>query len=186
MTVVIMIQEEDKIYLASDMNVLNNEGDGDHLSSSSFKKIFTMGPMTIGACGSVRLLQLIKHSITYSDDYDESSTEHLLWRFTEDLFALLSVRTLDRIDNLDGELLVVVNGEAFHILIPDLSVVQIDTPYFVIGCGEDFALGSLYSTNKGRMKPKRRIEEAMAASSFNDFRIGSKADIWEVDINGKA
>lgn len=62
-----------------------------------------------------------------------------------------------------GEFLIGFRGRLFT-LFSDFQVAEAMFPYAAAGCGEDYALGSLFSTEKTGMKPRRRISMALKAA----------------------
>lgn len=73
----------------------------------------------------------------------------------------------------DTELIVVVRGKIFVHNAQDMSMTMYDTDFLAEGSGAEYAVGSLYSTNKLGMNPEERLQIAMqSAITFSPTCVG--------------
>lgn len=122
-------------------------------------KVFERAGMLIGACGSFRLIDLLKYTWEIPDypvgmDYD---------RYMRTSF-IKSLEALEFGKELPGDILVGYAGKLYHIL-TDYAVVGAPNWGMAIGTGGYSARGSLYTTRKGSMTPRLRVLTALEASS---------------------
>jgi ATP-dependent protease HslVU (ClpYQ) peptidase subunit len=68
----------------------------------------------------------------------------------------------DKEQEKSGFFLVGLKGRIFHIQ-SDYQVAESIDPYYAVGCGDDLALGSLY-TSQNEPNPKKRIQLALEAA----------------------
>jgi len=129
--------------------------------------------MVLGGCGSFRMLQLLKYSLTIPKfDPDIKITEWMVEVFAEACRNLFKERGLTQLmheheEQFSGTFLVGFRGQLYT-LQEDFSVLGWSSDEHATGAGEEYALGSLFST-KGRIKsPKTRIKIALdAAAEFS-------------------
>lgn len=74
--------------------------------------------------------------------------------------------------NVLGEI-IVAYGETTVMLDSQLNVVYLDSPFWAVGYGADYVLGSLHSTASGSLSPRKRIMMALAAAANFDQSVGT-------------
>jgi ATP-dependent protease HslVU (ClpYQ) peptidase subunit len=131
-------------------------------------KICKVGDFLIGGAGSFRAIQLINRSFTPpKHEKGVTTTDYMVNSFVESLRKLLDdsgcLRIYDsKTERFDANFLVAYKGKVFEIE-ADFQVAEYRERFSSIGCGSEFALGSLYSTGSW-FNPERRVEIALEAA----------------------
>lgn len=128
-------------------------------------KIFRVEKFLIGVCGSPRIAQLVKFKLALKDDRRvEDPFEFMCLNFVDRLRAILGENgarnTLNTVENIAEHswLLVGFRGRLFSVDY-SFAVVERGQPFDAIGCGSDFALGSLFET--AGKDPLHRVDQAL-------------------------
>lgn len=131
-------------------------------------KVWVNGPVVFGACGSFRVSQLLRHHLTVPVPDDDNVLQWVTGPFMDAMRETLraggSLTTWDTTSTeelTDSGFLVGVHGRLFDIY-EDFGVGEYVEGYAAIGCGGDFALGSMFATPK--LAPKKRITLALEAA----------------------
>jgi hypothetical protein len=166
MTCIVGLVEKGNIYMGGDSAGVG----GLSISIRADEKVFVNGPFIMGFTTSFRMGQLLRYKFaapqqtTEQDDMQYMVTSFIdavRKCFSENGFGKLT----DKDNNKGGTFLVGYKGTLYSIH-EDFQVGKVALQYDACGCGEDIALGSLYST-KGK-KPEERVRLALlAASTFS-------------------
>lgn len=132
-------------------------------------KVFSLGPFVIGCTSSFRMIQLLRFSfsppkIETNDIYQYMCTDFI----NEIRKTFTSGGFLTKVTNgaeQGGEFLVGYKDRLFHIE-ADYQVGENVDGMDAIGCGMDFALGSLHTTIQTDMNIEKRIYKALAVSEY--------------------
>jgi ATP-dependent protease HslVU (ClpYQ) peptidase subunit len=139
MSVVVCKITSDKIILASDSRVTNNDN---IYIGSTIDKIHKIGEAFIGTVGTVSesniLLGYIKDNAPPGDKYDLIKYFSEFYKYRNDLDETLAPKEKDRLS--DNEFILIVDKKAF--LISDLFVEEISN-YIAIGHGSKYAMGAI-------------------------------------------
>jgi ATP-dependent protease HslVU (ClpYQ) peptidase subunit len=134
-------------------------------------KVFRVGPYLIGFTESFRMGQLLRFTL---DVPEQTSTaddfEHLCTVFVDAVrqcFRDGGVARDDHGEETGGSFLVGYRG-ALYCVDDDYHVGRSVLGYESIGCGSEFALGSLASTTGN---PRRRILTALAAAALHSVGV---------------
>jgi ATP-dependent protease HslVU (ClpYQ) peptidase subunit len=130
-------------------------------------KVFIKGNMIFGFCGSFRVGQLLRFSLkipehplgTMPDPY-----EYMVTRFVDAVRQCLKDGGVAEKSNdveTGGTFLVGYQGRLFRIE-NDYQVGEVHDPYDAIGCGDAYALGSLFTTD---MEPEDRVKHALITAA---------------------
>lgn len=167
MTCIVGITEGKKVWVGGDTA-------GTHLDNwlqqtGLESKVWKEGEVVIGGCGSFRIMQLLRYKMVMPavpDDIDV--TEYLVGDFADAMRTCLmeggalSVWDEDSTEEMaDSGYLVAVRGRIFEIY-SDFGVGEFEDGFAAIGCGKQFALGSLYSTHD--IKAKERVQLSLEAA----------------------
>lgn len=188
MTCIVGVVHKGKVWLGGDSAGV----DGDSLSSVPRvdKKIFRNGPFIMGFTTSFRMGQLL----TYAFDPPRPHGDEDLMRFMVTDFVdavrhcLMKGGFAERKDEVEtgGTFLVGYDGRLFNIA-GDYQVGENSHGFDACGCGEELALGSLFTT-KSQSDPKARLKTAlMAAGEFSGgvrppyYVIAESAEIVPLD-----
>ena len=141
---------------------------GDSLHIRADAKVFTCGPYVIGFTTSFRMGQLLRYG--FGPPLPEPGAdlhEHMCTAFVDAVRERLKAggwAIKDKDQEEGGNFLVGIGGRLFEIM-SDYQVCEREEPYTATGCGEDFVLGSLYTTAKvGPHDPEARLRIALEAA----------------------
>lgn len=171
MTCIIGLKQNEKIWMGADSAALS----GLSLNIISRKKIFLKGDFIFGTSYSVRMSQLAQfkfHPPRLPDIINEETMrEYMVTEFVEKLRSIFRdgghMKKDKEQETLEGNLLIGIKGWLYCIQ-NDFQVADSKHPFMAIGCGEDIALGSLYSTEN--KSPEDRIRMALQAAQ--EFSAG--------------
>lgn len=139
----------------------------DFVSARKDPKVFRNGNMLIGFSGSFRMGQLLRFSLVPPEHpLDKDAYEYMATDFIEAVRKCLKDGGYTTVkDNVESGayFLVGYQGRLFEIL-SDFQVAESHEDYTAIGCGMDFTLGSLISTQG--MDPSTRVEMALQAAGY--------------------
>lgn len=170
MTCIAAIREGGDVYLGGDSAAT----DGYDLVLIADEKVFAVGPYVIGFCGSTRIGQLLRYSLSPPQPKTKDLQRFMATSFVDSVRKCLKDGGAVEIDKgveTGGQFLVGVKGRLFFVD-PDFQVCEPETPYYAIGCGGQIANGALYAQPK-TMSPKSRILQALAAAE--KFSAGVRA-----------
>ncbi len=133
--------------------------------------------MIIGGCGSFRMLQLLKYALAVPQ-YDPmiDLTYWFVEEFGEAVRKLFKDRGLTQLHDeteeaFYGTFLIGFCG-GLYTLQEDFAVVGFAEMEHATGAGEEYALGSLYTSRSGNRTPKTRITLALeSATEFSPMVI---------------
>ncbi len=140
-------------------------------------KVFRRGEFLFGATSSFRMIQLIQYSLDAPPQKTRQSVDaYLRTVFIDALRKCLSeggyARKKDEAETA-GTFLMGYRGRLFRVG-NDYQVGEARDQYSAVGCGSDYALGSLYSTKglpKGRILTALRAAEHMSAGVRGPFVV---------------
>lgn len=166
MTCIVAIVEDDVVCMGGDTA-------GTHLDTwlqqtGLESKVWRNGEVIFGGCGSFRIMQLLRHRLVLPAIPENMDLlEYLVGDFVNALRSALgeggalSIWDEDSTESMeDSGYIVAVRGRIFEIY-SDFGVGEFEDGFCAIGCGKQFALGSLYST-KGPLK--KRVKLALEAA----------------------
>ena len=131
--------------------------------------------VVIGGTTSFRHLDLLRYSndlFSEIDLYKNTIIDHryMVTVFIPNVIKLFKEGVVSEEEqNRGGSFIVGVNNKLFKIQ-EDYSVLEPEAGYCAVGCGEDIALGSLYTTEGLNWTPADRIKYALeAAEKFSSM-----------------
>jgi len=145
--------------------------DGDSSRILVDPKVFVRGQFAIGSAGSLRVLQLVHYCMTIPPIKIRSPEKYLITSFINSMRKCLkrsgASREEHKEEEQDNSFIIGFKGRLFTIDAV-YSVCEIADYFTAIGSGEDYALGSLFTTIGEPVKT--RIKKALdAASHFSSF-----------------
>jgi ATP-dependent protease HslVU (ClpYQ) peptidase subunit len=161
MTCIVGLIDKGNVYIGGDSAGVAGYG----LTIRADEKVFINGEFIMGFTSSFRMGQLLRYAL-----------KPPVWHPDVDIFQYMVTDFIDAVRNClksggwaqkekenesGGFFLVGFKGRLFKIEI-DYQVAEANTPYIATGCGEDIALGSLY-TSTG-LEPEERIMRALEAA----------------------
>jgi ATP-dependent protease HslVU (ClpYQ) peptidase subunit len=168
MTCIVGLVHEDKVYIGGDSASVAGYG----LTVRADEKVFINGDFIMGFTSSFRMGQLLRYSLKppkYHPDVDLN--EYMVNDFIDSVRNCLKsggFAEKDKEVERTGTFLVGSNGKLFKIS----SDNQVGIPFLSFdscGCGEDIALGSMYSNSS--LPPEERILQALEAAEQFSARV---------------
>ena len=161
MTCIIGLLDTGKVYMGADSAGVAKLS----LSVRADQKVFVKDDFIMGFTTSFRMGQLLRYKLqipSYHEDVD--FFEYMVTSFTEAVRKCLKDGGFaEKKDDREkaGTFLVGYQGRLFCID-DDYQVAEQLLPFHAVGCGEDIALGALFSN--GHLKPEERILQALEAA----------------------
>lgn len=167
MTCIVGLRSHGRVYLASDSAGVG----GLNLVVRADAKVFRNGEFLIGFTSSFRMGQILAYLFTpppLSDDED------MMMYMVRDFVraargAMKDAGFLSKRDDVEsGGTFLVAHRRGLFRICDDFQVAISTHDFDAIGCGADYALGSLHSTSSLLASPEARIRSALdAAESFS-------------------
>lgn len=179
MTCIVGLKDNGKVYLG-----------GDSLGSNTYnktvradQKIFIKNDMIFGFTSSYRMGQILRYSFVPPKRLleDDDDMKYLVDKFIPTLIHCYDDRGfLTKRENvaIGGTFLLGYKNRLFKIE-GDFQVGESDSDFSACGCGEDFALGSLYST-KNMTDVNARINVALNAAAEFSPGVGGPSLILSI------
>ncbi len=174
MTCVAGVVEHGIIYFASDSIAV---GGSDYRKTIQRDgKVFKRNGMLFGTCGSVRMKQLLRY-IVHIPEYDEKIDimEYLTGPFVDAIRSCFKDAGFAKIEanqEEGGIFMIGFRGELFYIE-REYNVGRPINDYFAIGCGDEVACGSLYTSGQMGMEPVPRLQLALRAAEHHITDVSS-------------
>lgn len=176
MTCIVAIEEAGTVHMGGDRASSNSYYTTTHDAS----KVFEVGPLLIGICGSWRMGQVLQYGLTvptWSLSWDVDR-----WIATDLMAAVrqaFETHAWNRVEHgvaaQRGVWLCAVGGRCYAIQ-GDYSWQRHASGEYATGSGEDFALGSLHSTRLV-MPPELRVRNALLAAAEHSPSVAGPFDI---------
>lgn len=163
MTCIVGLVDKGNVYMGGDSAGVG----GLSITIRDDEKVFVNGPFIMGFTTSFRMGQLLRYKFKVPQQTtDQTDMEYMVTTFIDAVRKCFAEngygKMADRDHNKGGTFLVGYKGNLYAIH-DDFQVGKPNLQYDAVGCGEDIALGSLYST-KGK-KPEERVKLALEAAS---------------------
>lgn len=168
---------------------------GDSLGSNTYtktvrrdRKVFKLKDTSnaiLGYTSSFRMGQLLMYASGLIDKRDEPNVDHeyLVTKFIPNITKLFEEGGYIR--NKSGEkyggTFLMGYKDKLYKIFDDFQVSESFDSYSACGCGEEFALGSLYTTEISKMTPQERIRIALQVAS--KFSTGVQAPFYIINTN---
>jgi len=168
MTCIVGLIDEGKVYMGGDSAGVA----GLDIVTRKDAKVFKNGPFLIGYTSSFRMGQLLRFKLNPPKRYEDVDIfKFMVVDFIEAVRECLKAGGYARVNNNEekgGFFLVGYEGRLFEVE-SDFQIGEVEKGYIACGCGQSFALGSLYQT-EGQKNPKKRILSALSAAQ--EFSAG--------------
>lgn len=134
-------------------------------------KVFIRGPFIIGFTSSFRMGQILMADERFkirAQKEEETNYHYMVSAFIPsvmDLFEKGGFLEEEKKVKTGGTFLVGYKGELYSIE-DDFQVAENNDDFNACGCGENYALASLYSTKKRKLSSAKRIYEALETAEY--------------------
>lgn len=178
MSCIVGIVENGKMYFGADSAGVDSSF---NLRVRKDEKVFINSGFIMGFTSSFRMGQLLRYSFTppqikeNQDVYSYMATDFV--DAVRDLFKRGGYLVSEKGEEQGGSFLVGYKGRLFNIQ-DDFQVAECVENYDAVGCGEGYALGSLYSTQK--LEPKERLKTALECAE--NFSAGVRAPFNFIEL----
>ena len=170
MTCIAGLVHQDKVYIGGDSAGVS----GLDLTVRADEKVFASGEFLFGFTSSFRMGQLLRYAFTTPVPREDQDIDHfMVVDFTNAVRQCLKDggwATKNNEQEASGTYLVGFRGRLFEIH-NDYQVGRPVDGYAAVGCGDNQALGSLFST--GSRLPEERIRTALAAAERHSAGVRS-------------
>lgn len=164
MTCIVGLAEGGRVYIGGDSAGVA----GLDITTRADAKVFRNGPYVMGFTSSFRMGQLLRYGFKPPQPHaDDDLDRFMVTQFIEGTRRCLKDGGYAQVhDNTErgGTFLVGIRGRLFTVF-GDYQVAEPDDGYTSVGCGEDYALGALY-TAKRSLSPTARIRAALRAAAY--------------------
>lgn len=176
MTCIIGLIQDDVVRLAGDR--ISAAPSQYFIENSNAPKVFSNGEFIIGYTTSFRFGDILQYkfkapALALSD---RDPTKHMKTLFVDELRKVLKDEGYAEVSNNrenGGQMLVGVRGRLF-VVQDDFAVIEPQDNYTAIGCGRDYALASLYTSDEYDVDT--RIQLAMGAAHKYSAYVSKKYD----------
>ncbi|QIG65802.1 proteosome component protein [Ochrobactrum phage vB_OspM_OC] len=164
MTCVAGIVEDGVVYLLADSAGVA----GIDIQRRKDPKVFAVGEVIFGFAGSFRGGQAIKNHLNLRAMYeDEDVEEYVNTEVIESMRGVLkgigSSQNEAGQDRMSAQFLIGVRGRLF-LSDMDFQIGELYQNFDSIGCGGDYAIGSLHATAQSNLDPETRLKMALEAA----------------------
>jgi ATP-dependent protease HslVU (ClpYQ) peptidase subunit len=172
MSLVVAIKDRYSVHFAADRRITAV----DKQLTSKSPKIWQIDRLLFGLVGSLSTAQLVNAVL-----HKKLPKRKEGYALIQDLFLPLWNELYDPENGTEVEGLASVDGE-IYVIGMDKSIYAISDDYYAVGSGQDYALGSLYSTEKLDLSPKERLTQALEAASFYTYTVAPPFDFLTVSL----
>lgn len=156
------------------------------ISNRKDGKVFKNGDFVMGCTSSYRMIQLLRFSLKPPHLQDKEIYEYMCTDFIDAVRKCFTdggfMQKWTDGDQKGGTFLVAHKDRLFKIE-NDFQVGELVEGYDSCGCGEEFALGSLYATKRvdKELEPKERVLHALYAAAHFSAGVGSPFTVMSTD-----
>lgn len=168
MTCVVGLIQDGKVHMACDSAA--SDGDSGIIMPRKDPKMFYVNEYLIGFSNSFRMGQILQHDFVPPKPTKRNLEKVMAIDFPAAIHEALDKNKFAMTNTIDDskdsdicELMIGVHGRLFT-MDTDFSIGEYHDPYFAIGSGYQFALGSLFTTQHIKT-PKARLTRALEAAT---------------------
>jgi ATP-dependent protease HslVU (ClpYQ) peptidase subunit len=176
MTICCAVKTEEGIYMGADS--LGTNG----FTGRAFKdsKVIKKNDFLIGACGSYRLINLLKYKFNPpKKKVGQDIYDYIHIDFCDELITVFKnnglLETNDNINKLRQSEFIFAHENRLFTFQSDCSVIEPKQDYIACGSGEYHAEASLFSTHNTKLSGEERIKRAIVCA--NNFVVSVNDDI---------
>lgn len=162
MTCVIGMLKGDKVVMGADSAGVA----GDLVTQRKDPKVFKNGPYLIGYTSSFRMGQLLMYTALPEPRKNAELFKFMVQEFVPAIRGIFDHGGFARKESNQeraGIFLVGIKGRLFKVE-SDYQVAESLDPYNSVGCGRDFALGSMFGLQNSRKTPEEKVQLSLEAA----------------------
>lgn len=172
MTCIVGIEKDGKVYMGGDSASANRTEMT--VDQSTEPKVFIRGDYIMGYTTSWRMGQILRHcgripKPPCKPESVEELDEFMVKKFIAKVIKIFDkegfVPEDDHVRSGAGHFLVGTHGRLYTVQ-PDWQCLHLSRKWAAVGCGEQFALGSLYATSGTNWRAETKIREALKAAAY--------------------
>lgn len=171
MTCIVGLEKNGKVWMGGD-----SAGTAGNMNQRirADKKVFVKGDFIIGFCGSFRMGDLLKHTLTIpTPDAGVDPDAFMVNQFVDALRECLETENkkggLTGNDKLYPSILVGFRGRLYNVE-SDYQCGRPEDGYDSVGSGSSVAVGAMHGS-RSITSPRKRIEAALEAAARNDAAV---------------
>lgn len=172
MTAIVGLIDDGKVFIGGD-NAETTGWYGRTDLADSISKVFNNGPYIIGTAGSSRVAQRLQYHVKIPvppRDIDHEDNDAMLSFVIKEIVPAIQDKLGQK---KSGCTFILGYRDKLYQIYTDYSVSIRSHGYQACGCGEDFALGSLFTTDGAKKAPRDRVTTALeAAAEFSSGVAG--------------
>jgi len=173
-------KENNKVYIGGDSAGANSDYT---LQIRKDPKVFINGNFLIGFTTSFRMGQLLMfNKLVDRNQYNESDYEYLVQEFIPTIKKIFKDEGFSEIkENKEkgGNFLVAYKNN-LYVIESNYQVIELYDNYYAIGCGGNYALGSLHTTKDMNMLLTDRIINALEAAEHHSAGVKAPFNILSI------
>lgn len=178
MTVIVGLVDGDTVYLGGDSAGVA----GLSISSRVDEKVFENGPFIFGFTSSFRMGQLLRYKfVAPKQTTEQNDMQYMATDFIDTVRKCFADNGFGE-RNSGGCFLVGYNGKLYGVD-DDFQVGVQKFNFDSVGCGQDIALGAMFSTPN--MEPRKRITNALKAACAFSAGVRPPFHIVKQSVAGK-
>ena len=158
MTVIVGYIHKGTVWMGGDAAI--HSGDDKVVYANTDPKVFIKGPYIIGYSGDLRIGQILHY--VWKEPTLKKYAKTLPHMCSD--FAASLKKAFDSSTDPDLDILVGFRGRLFMVD-NDFSVVEQPGDFAAVGCGSDFAVGSLL-TQDSKVHPEKKVKKALEVSAI--------------------
>ena len=168
MTCIVGLEHEGRVWIGGDSAGIRESDLSLRIMGNS--KVFSKKDMLFGSSGSLRVNQLLRFSLKIPRQKGEDDLNYLCTDFVDATRKCLinggNGGTEDHgEESMESNLLIGYRGSLYQ-MEKDYNVIIAKIGFDACGSGENYALGSLFSTMDTKLGPKERVATALSAAAY--------------------
>jgi ATP-dependent protease HslVU (ClpYQ) peptidase subunit len=173
MTCIVALKHKGVVYMGADSAGVG----GMSLQARKDPKIYVNGPFMFGFTSSFRMGQILGHSfIPPAREKGEDLIKFMSTKFINEVRTCLRTAGFAKMESnveTGGTFIVAYKAHLF-VVYDDFQVAEMVSGFAAVGCGQDLALGSLFTTkHMWSNDPRARLKTALEAAA--EFSAGVRA-----------
>ena len=184
MTCIVALKEKDKVYIAGDS--LGTDPSSLQKTVRLDEKVFIKNDMIFGFTSSFRMGQIIRYAFDIPERMENiDDMQYLVGHFIPALIECFEhhgfLKKPEESEFMGGQFLLGYRGKIYDIQ-DDFQIGIPTLNYEAIGCGDDTAKGSMYTSEKmdKKLTPKQRLTLALEAASEHSAGVAAPYVIMSI------